>query len=425
MFYDYDVVVCGGGPAGIIAAGSSAENGAKTAIIERFAFLGGLASWGLVAPVSEFKINNRLSIGGLAWKFIETLKAENGADTSYPNGNIAFDNELYKTVATRFLQERNVDIFLNTDIFGAETSCENNICRIKHVHCNSICGNFDINAKIFIDCTGDAMLGLYTGVKFQKTDTLQPASLCMKIGNVDTENLENTKLMEHGKKYSNTRIRGILETLKAEGADVPLFGGPWFQQDITHHVVYANMTRIPVNPDDPKLISQTEIKLREDACKLFSLLKNNVPEFKNSFITQIGTGAGYRETRRISGKHILSGKELLSAVHFEDTIAHSNHPVDIHNSTDSSQKVSFLEQPGCIPFRSLYCETHPNLLFAGRCISADSEAFASVRVQAPCMAMGQAAGTAAAICVKNNSDVCQIKIPELLSTLEAQGAVLY
>ena len=134
--------------------------------------------------------------------------------------------------------------------------------------------------------------------------------------------------------------------------------------------------------------------------------------------------AGWRESRRILGAHVLSGEELLSSVHFEDTIAASAHPVDIHLASGSGQKVTFLDREGFIPYRSLYAEAFPNLLVAGRCISADRSAFASVRVQAPCMAVGQAAGTAAAICCRDAIAVSEVKTHVLLDELRRFGAVL-
>jgi hypothetical protein len=422
MKSNYDVVICGGGPAGIIAARAAAENGAHVLLIEKLPFLGGLASWGLVAPISEFRMHGNLTIGGFAWDFVEELSKENGADTS--NGNIPFDNEKYKLVAARFLQNKNIDILLDTTIHGVTTVEENGMKKVTSIQCVSKCGNFSIYASYFIDCTGDAMVALFSGVKFQSTTGIQPASLCLKIANVNLSELENTKLMEHGKKYANTRIRQILDSLRKSGTNVPLFGGPWFQQDLNENVVYANMTRSMVNPNNPGETSLTEIRLREDAFTLFKLLKENVTAFKDSFIAQTGIGAGYRETRRIHGEHILTGKELLEATPFEDIIAHSNHPVDIHNAKDSRQRVTFLDKPGNIPFRSLYSKTHSNLLVAGRCISADADAFASVRVQASCMAMGQAAGTAAALCLKDRCPIQETKIPELLSTLRTQGQVI-
>lgn len=422
----YDVIVCGGGPSGIIAATAATQNGAKTALVERYAFLGGLASAGLVSPISEFRKNNRFIIKGLPWKFIELLESLGGAVTTYPNGNIPFNSELYKLAANRFVLDSGVDIFFNTSVVDCECKQENGRTQIQSIRCSHFTGPVELSARYFIDCTGDAMLAWYSGIAMQDCGIAPPqsASLCFRIGNVDIEHLENTQLMEHGKKYSNQRIRTALERLKEAGEYVPQFGGPWFQRDIQNGIVYANMTRSAVNLEDPQVASAMEAKLREEAYILFTLIQKHIPEFKDSYIIQCAVQAGYRETRRIIGKHILTGGELVHAVHFEDSIGCSAHPVDIHCPDSTKQKVTFLDQEGFIPYRSLYTETHTNLLVAGRCVSADPEAFASIRVQAPCMAMGQAAGTATALCLDHSEDVQNVDITLLRNRLVEQGAIV-
>lgn len=419
---EFDVVVCGGGPSGIIAAAAAAQNGANTALVERYAFLGGLATAGLVAPISEFRKNDKLIIGGLPWQFVSELAQLNGADLSYPNGNTPFDSEVYKLCAQRFLQERGVTLFLNTTLIGCETKEK----RIITVSCQHFTGKFKLKAKTFVDATGDAMLSFYAGVPFlqQEIEKVQPASLCLKLGNVDTACLEKTRFREHNTKYSNQRVREMFEKEKEQGACVPQFGGPWFHIDVREGIVYVNMTRSAVDLEDPVQCSKMECRLREDAFRLVELLKKNVDEFKDCYIVSTATQAGYRETRRVQGAYVLSGEAILQKVHFEDTIAKSAHPIDIHCSQGTKQNVAFLQEAGCIPFRSLYTNEFSNLLIAGRCISADEKAFASIRVQAPVMAIGQAAGTAAAMCAKNDMSVEEIIFENLKSTLLEQGAIL-
>lgn len=419
---EFDVVVCGGGPSGIMAAAAAAQNGAKTALVERYAFLGGLATAGLVAPISEFRKNGELIIGGLPWQFVSRLAEMNGADLSYPNGNTPFDSEVYKLCAQRFLQERGVTLFLNTTLVGCETKDK----RIVTVSCQHFTGEFKLKAKTFVDATGDAMLSFYAGVPFlkQEIEKVQPASLCLKLGNVDTVRLEKTRFREHNTKYSNQRVREMFQKVRDKGEEVPQFGGPWFHIDVREGVVYVNMTRSAVNLEDPIQSSKMECQLRENAFRLVELLKQNIKEFKDCYIMTTGTQAGYRETRRIQGVHVLTGEEILQKVHFEDTIAKSAHPIDIHCSQGTKQNVAFLQEAGCIPFRSLYTNEFSNLLIAGRCISADENAFASIRVQAPVMAIGQAAGAAAAMCAKNDMAVEEVIFENLKSTLLEQGAIL-
>ena len=131
-----------------------------------------------------------------------------------------------------------------------------------------------------------------------------------------------------------------------------------------------------------------------------------------------------RESRRLSGEHVLTGEELLNGTDFPDTVAHCAHPVDIHHASGSGQSVQFLERAGSIPYRSLYTRAVGNLLIGGKCISADRTAFASTRVMASVMATGQAAGTAAALCAKANVPAPELDVKTLRETLLQSGAIL-
>jgi hypothetical protein len=133
---------------------------------------------------------------------------------------------------------------------------------------------------------------------------------------------------------------------------------------------------------------------------------------------------GFRESRRIRGVHTLTAEEYASGLHFADTVACGAHPIDLHRATNSGQDVTFLTRPGYIPYRAMIAEGYPNLLVAGRCISADRIAFGSLRVMATAMALGQAAGTAAALALAEAEDVTKLNTAHLCETLAAQGAIL-
>ncbi len=411
----YDVIICGGGPSGFIAAISAARNGARVALIERYAFLGGLATAGLVAPISEFNKNGRQIINGIPWEFVENLSRLGGADLSYPIGNVPFDPELYKLVAQRMVIDAGATLYLGCDFI----QCLMKDNTITHAICKGKAGLFALEGSIFVDCTGDAELAFSAGATFLETPSgqeCQPATLCFRLGNVDTDQLENIRFREPDTKYSNNRIRELLNRLK-ETMEIPNFGGPWFHWSMHNGIVVVNMTRSPIYPEDVLKTSAIECQLREDVFTLVDLLKKYLPEFKNAFVLQTGIQAGYRESRRILGCHVLTGEELLDAVPFEDSVARSAHPIDIHRPTDSTQDVHFLSEAGYIPYRSLIMRSHPNLLVAGRCISADRLAFASIRVQAPAMALGQAAGTAAALCAAGQIPVNDLNVKLLRKSL--------
>lgn len=412
----FDVVVVGGGPAGCMAALAAARRGCTTVLVERLSFLGGMATGGLVMPVSEFNKNGRRIISGIAWETMERLAKAGAADLSYPIGNVPFDPEAYKFVLQQMMQESGVALLLNTMMTG----CVKQEKHVTHILCTSQQGSFALEGKRFIDATGDALLCGYADVPFQPLPTVeecQPATLCFRLGGVDTAHLENIHLSEPNTRYFNSRIRETLDKLRKEQY-VPNFGGPWFCWTMREGIVNVNMTRAAIDSADPLQASEAACQLRSDVFRFTDLLKQNVNEFRDCYLLETAVLIGCRESRRIAGIHVLTGDELLSGKPFEDTIACSAHPVDIHIANDSSQHVTFLEKEGYIPYRSLCIADYPNLLVAGRCISADRQAFASTRVQAPCMATGQAAGTAAALSLKTSVAVYDVCISTLQQQLD-------
>ena len=217
-----------------------------------------------------------------------------------------------------------------------------------------------------------------------------------------------------------------MRPLPPRGERIPNFGGPWFCTVLNDRagVVSVNITRTQADATDAESVTAAECTLREDIFTLFALLKKHIPAFAESYLLQTAPQVGFRESRRICGVHILTAEEYASAYHFEDAVARGAHPIDIHRATDSGQDVKFLSDAGYVPYRSLIATGFDTLLAAGRCISADREAFASIRVQATAMALGQAAGTAAALSLQQGCGVTALDISLLRSTLAAQGAII-
>lgn len=414
----YDVIVGGGGPAGVIAAIAAARNGAKTLLIERYGFLGGAPTNSSVTPISEFNKNGKRIISGIPWELIERLHAFGGAETDWPIGNVPFDMELYKLIAQRMVRESGAELLLHTEIIDVQMQGST----VTHLFVHNKTGMHAFEGKFFIDATGDADLALKAGVPMQSAaQDRQPATLCFRLAGVETDKVAGLCAKEENTKYANVQFRKILESLPG---DIPPFGGPWFSYSMREGIVNVNITRRAVDIDDARQMSDTECTLREDAFLFADLIRRYMPGFENSYLLFTGAQAGYRETRRILGAHILTGEEFVSGMVFEDTIAKGAHPVDIHRAGCSRQDVQFVEQAGSIPYRCLYNPGFGNLLVAGRTLSADDIASASVRVQAPCMAMGQAAGTSAALCCMDGYDVRTLPHSLLRDTLREQNAVV-
>ena len=421
----YDVVVCGGGPAGFIAAIAAAREGARTALVEQYGFLGGAATNSLVTPLSVFTYNGEKVIGGIPWVFLERLEKMGGGLIEKPLGNVAFDPELYKLCCQRMVLEAGVDLYLHSWLSG----CQTGQGRISHVFIENKNGTEALAGKVMIDATGDADLSHLAGVPMLPPGRpLQPASTYFVLAGVDTESPLIAEAMHHNKQGVNCHCLPIREELmrRAKELGIPDFGGPWFCTLLHPGVVAVNMTRTQTDACDNRDYTAAECRLREDVYKMADILRENFPEFRNSYVSMVAPQAGVRETRRIQGVHVITGEEYVNGVRYPDSVSRGAHPIDIHSSAGATQSVTFLKQAAYVPYRALVANGFPNLLVAGRCISADRQAFASLRVQASCMGMGQAAGVAAAQAVRGETEVnvLQLDTKILASRLREIGACL-
>lgn len=417
---EYDVVVCGGGPAGFIAAIAAARGGARTALIERHGFLGGMATAALVAPISVFNYNGSRVIGGIPWEFIERLIDIDGAREEKPLGNITFSPEKYKLIAQRMVLESGVSLYFHSYLTG----CKKTENMLTHITIDNKNGTEAISAKYFIDCTGDADLAFQAGVPMQpKKSDFQPATLIFMLGGVDINSLPMIRHSQQGVNYLDLDMRKILEDL-GKKKELPLFGGPWYCGVLENGLVLINMTRTHANMADNRQATSSECLLREDVFTFVEVLKQNIPAFQESYLVTTAPQTGTRETRRIQGVHTLTGDEYIEARNFPDAISRGCHPVDIHSSESSNQRIEFLKGAAFVPYRCLISPNFPNLLIGGRAFSADDVSSASVRVQASAMGLGQAAGAAAALCAHSGVDVSDVEIAKLREILISYGTKL-
>ena len=463
---NYDVVVCGGGPAGFIAAVAAAREGARVALVEQYGFLGGMATMGFVAPLSVFTYNGAQVIGGIPWEFIGRLEAMGGGLVEHPLGNVAFDPELYKLCVQRMVLEAGVELYLHSYFSG----CRMDGNRVTHVFIENKNGTEALAARVFIDATGDADLAAAAGVPMQPREMaaapapasapvpasasvsapapgttavvgpapLQPLSTYFILSGVDTSAPRIREAMHHNKQGVNCQCESIRAELQEHAAEwgIPDFGGPWFCTTLHDGCVTVNMTRTSADACDNRAFTAAECRLREDVYKMSAILREHFPEFRNSYVSAVAPHAGVRETRRILGVHTITAEEYVSGYRYEDSVSRGAHPIDIHASAGSSQRITFLKQPAYVPYRALIAKDFPNILVAGRCLSADRAAFASLRVQASCMGTGQAAGLAAAQACRlappagaSGSafalpDVRSLPMAPLIARLKELGAVL-
>ncbi|MBR4370487.1 MAG: FAD-dependent oxidoreductase [Victivallales bacterium] len=420
----FDVLVCGGGPAGIAAAITAAENGANVALLEQNSYLGGMATGGCVNPMSEFSYKGERVIGGFAWRFAHELMKVNGAILEEPRGNLSFNPETYKLVAQRLANQVGIHLFTNTFI----ADCLLDGDAIRHVVVANKNGLQAISGRYVIDTTGDADVAFHAGVPMlPNTRPAQPGTLIFSLANVDTTTPRMHIIHQKNNNIHHSAgfIRELFEKLRGEGVDVPQFGGPWFCSTVDDGCITVNMSRAPMDAVDATDYQHATAQLRENVFRFVSLLKQHVPEFKNCVISSIAPMTGVRQSRRIKGKHVLTGTEYLEATPFADAIARACHPIDIHLPSGDGQILHYPKVAAYIPFRSLQPEGVSNLLVAGRPISADEDAFAGVRVQATCMETGEAAGLAAALCVQQGGiPLDSLDLTAVTSKIRAGGTIL-
>lgn len=220
------------------------------------------------------------------------------------------------------------------------------------------------------------------------------------------------------------RIRGRLAELHAAG-ELPVFGGPWINSFFHDGMVSINLLREATDASDPERFSRTEVALRESLHAFIEVLRREFPEFRACWLAKSGIQTGVRETYHIVGAYHLVKDDVVAPKAFPDTVAKGAHVIDIHEP-DSIDQTEFVypKRAYNIPLRSLIPLGSVNLLTAGRTLSADGPGFGSARVMATCMAMGQGAGTAAALCVRHGWTIDELDNAALRTTLIAQGAIV-
>jgi hypothetical protein len=416
---DCDVLVVGGGNAGCAAALAAARTGARTILVERYGFLGGTATAAMVGPWMTFHSGSERIVGGIAQEIVERLIALGGSPGHIPDSSdyvptiTPFDPEIHKALLFDLMRESDVRLLLHALVVGAVRDATG---AVRGARFATVGGERTIRARCTIDATADAFVAAAAGCALQQGDErgrVQPASLMFRLSHVDMAALaayvrarpeQMRTSLPAGERSPNalTAVAGLYELWQAAqsaGIDVPRELVSFFSSPYPDEVT-VNMTRVvDIDPLDPDDLTRAEVEARAQAMRLVAFFRERVPGFAAARIAATATQIGVRESRRIVGEYTLTRADILERRTFEDAIARSAYPIDIHNPSGSGTTTHRLPSGTSyeIPYRCLVPLAIDDLLVAGRCISTTHEALASTRLTPTVMTLGQAAGTAAAL----------------------------
>jgi hypothetical protein len=408
-----DVLVVGGGPAGVGAALAAARTGAQTAIVEHYGFLGGMWTAGLLNPILDHR-----GKGGIVAELVERL-AQAGALAEGPRAN--FDNEYCKHLLDCLMADAGVEMRLYRS--AVDTICDGD--RVCGVITESKSGRQALLGKVVIDCTGDGDVCARAGVPFTKgreeDGLMQSVTLFFLLADV------KYRQVAHGPDIYDMLNRAV----EAHGLDyaIPYNMPSFFDLTLPDHAVVqlSHMHGYDgTNADD---LSEAIIAGRKQIQDGVRVMADYVPELRGVKLVSTAAQLGVRETRHIAGRYRLEEGDLLSGRRFDDGICVVRFSIDVHGvkpvpGTQTIEVRGEKVAPYHIPYRALLPINRENLLMAGRCISGTSRAHASFRVTGDCLAMGQAAGTAAALAVQRGIVPSELDPSALVERLKADGVCL-
>ena len=448
--YSADLLVVGGGPAGVCAAVAAARQGLKVVLADSGNCLGGMGTKGLVGPFMTCydAAGENMIIRGLFEEIVDRLIAEGGA--LHPSGIrqgteftawiseghdhcTPFDPEILKKVYDRICAEAGVKVLFHAN-FLSPIMKGRKICGALLL---TPSGVEAARAKMVIDATGDGTVAFRAGAPCvfgdPENNRVQPASLFFRINNVDTDRLI-ADVVPHLPEFR--RVNGVSyrclhwRVAEAEAA------GEWdlarksvnIWRSVEKDQWVINCTRIHgVDATDCEILSAAEVEGRRQVEELMHFFHKYVPGCEKATLMGTGSTMGIRESRHVHGDFILPVEDLINGVIPDDNILLSANSIDVHGAMGGPAGGLYMpikKNMYGVPYRCLIPKDVEGLLLAGRCISADSPAAGAIRVMPPAMAIGQAAGTAAALCLQRGATPASLDYADLKASLLKQNVFL-
>jgi len=418
-----DVLVCGGGIAGTVAAVAAAREGAQTLLVERSACLGGSATSAAVGQFVGWETRaGRQVVFGIAEEIVARVAALGGSSghghflmsTGHRMDRVAYDPELLKLALDALTAEAGVRVLFHA-VLGGVHRVGSTVAEVTVV---TKAGPLAIRPRVAIDASGDLDMMARAGARFlalAPDERLQPATLMFRLGPIDFARFDALSSAELAALAEQGVAAGALARAALHCSRVPGTADGWF-----------NVTRVEIDATDPFALSAAEAEGRRQAIAAARYIAAAVPGCTAARLVALAPQLGIRETRRIAGRYLLTAEDLRADRAFSDAVACGAYPIDIHPPQGSGLRFEEFGEDQCyrIPFRALIPEALDNALVAGRGLSATHEAHAAIRVMPTAMAVGQAAGTAAAMMAASNYSAMELPIDGLRTRLGSAGAYL-
>ena len=431
VFGEFDVVVLGGGPAGIAAASAAAHSGCSTLLVEHYGFLGGM---GTAAGVTNFcglhaNVHGQIRqvVHGVADQLLDRMRSLGGLNEPHTifGGKIAaqaYDNAVFKIAADGLVADSGAKLLFHARAVGVAMSTQR---RIDALLIETKSGRRAVRGRIFIDCSGDGDLAAFAGAPSEKgTDgnsMLYPSTM-FRVNGVDPKRAGDA-WNHFGQWMEEAQRKGRVFPRKSPIIRPQKNRSEW-RVNVTQ---LANPDGSPVDCTHAEQLSWAEVEGRRQIVSFFEFMRESAPGFENAYILEIAPQVGVRETRRVLGAYQLTEEDVLNCVSFDDTIGVNGWMVEAHVAGDVVFK--WQDIPHCrgfnhLPYRMIVPLEVDNLLVAGRCASMTHLGQSAARVSGACFVMGQAAGTAAALSLSALVDPRDLSTELLQRSLEKEGAYL-